>query len=260
LKGLDRIDGARVRVKPAYPLRDYLERKDWPVEVALENVPLWLSKATYEAGTALGTFFFSCSILISAAIVAFFVQFVGVPSGSMIPALQPGDVVLVTRTAPSVGILKPKVGDTLFFDAPPQIKELEMKLENGNISPSSSSTNKKQFLKRIVALPGENVGVKKSEPYVELGDNRYRFDIIGPYAKPELFDDSSWDRPPTKLQKNEYFVAGDNGFRSVDSRVWGALKGNYIIGRAQWIIWPLDHFGPIPSGPISEIVKPTKSQ
>lgn len=259
LEGLDGMDkvGATASIKPAYPLRDYLERDDWPVDIPLENVPLWLSKATYEAGTAVGTLFFSGTVLLSAAIIAFFVQFVGVPSGSMIPALQPGDVVLVTRTIPSIGILKPKVGDTLFFDAPPQIKELEKKLEGSSIS--STSTGKKQFLKRIVAVPGENVGVRRSEPYVELGNNRYRFDITGPYSKPDIFDGSSWDRPCSNLQNNEYFVAGDNGYRSVDSRIWGPLKEKYIIGTAKWVLWPLDHFGPIAPGPISEIVKPTKN-
>lgn len=40
-------------------------------------------------------------------------------------------------------------------------------------------------------------------------------------------------------------LAGDNGCRSVDSRVWGPLQQKYLIGTAQWVVWPLDQFGPI---------------
>ena len=99
------------------------------------------------------------------------------------------------------------------------------------------------------------------EKVVELMSNgdqdgtRYRFDIIGPYSKPELFAESSWDRPQSTLARNEYFVAGDNGYRSVDSRVWGPLKDKYIVGTAKLRIWPVKDFGPIPPGPIQEIVK-----
>ena len=55
--------------------------------------------------------------------------------------------------------------------------------------------------------------------------------------------------------RNEYFVVGDNGFRSVDSRVWGPLKERYIFGKAQWIIWPMSDFEPIKPGQISTIEK-----
>mmetsp|Transcript_4541 Transcript_4541/g.9013 ORF Transcript_4541/g.9013 Transcript_4541/m.9013 type:complete len:86 (+) Transcript_4541:1336-1593(+) len=57
------------------------------------------------------------------------------------------------------------------------------------------------------------------------------------------------------LAKDEYFVAGDNGFRSVDSRVWGPLKRKYLFGTAHWVVFPLQHFGRIPGGPLS-IEKP----
>lgn len=263
LQGLDleSKQGVVAMVKPAYPLRDYLERDDWPVEVQLEEVPLWLSKATYEAGTAVGTLALSSSFLFFAAIVAFFVRFVAVPTPSMVPALNPGNIILVTRSLP-IGPLKPSVGDVVFFDTPSELDiavnqfaaEQQQQQQQGSDS-AITSTKGKQFLKRVVAVPGESVGVKQSAPYVQLSDTVYRFDVIGSYARPEVFPSSSWDRPAIPLGKDEYFVAGDNGYRSVDSRVWGPLKENYVIGTAKWVLWPLSDFGPVKPGQISEVTK-----
>lgn len=75
-----------------------------------------------------------------------------------------------------------------------------------------------------------------------------RADIVGPYARSDILnDDTYWNRSPQPLGKYEYFVAGDNGYRSVDSRVWGPLEQKYIFGAAKWILYPPKHFGPVPS-------------
>ena len=118
----------------------------------------------------------------------------------------------------------------------------------------------KRLLKRVVGVPGEMIGVKQSEPYVTLHDQKYRFAIIGPYIRPELFPATSWNRAPQVLQQNEYFVAGDNGYRSFDSRIWGPLQQQYIVGTAKWIVWPISNFGPVPSNTqMIEVTKPTSS-
>jgi len=254
-----------VSIRPAYPLRDYLERSDWPVTVAVSDVPLWLAKATYEAGTAVGTLMLAGTYLSIAAILASFIRIVVVPSESMEPALQPRDVVLVTRS-----ILPPRNGDVVFFNPP---KELDEAIANSKVGKAAAaenvqivSTKGKQFLKRVVGVPGDRVGVFNSNPYVLLeciGDDcTYRVDRTGEYSRPDMFDDESWNRiSPTintnihedteRLDRGEYFVAGDNGFRSVDSRVWGPLKKKYLFGTAQWVIFPANHFGPIQPGPFS---------
>jgi len=305
-------------IQPAYKLRERLERTDWPVRVDLFNdgISVWISKSTYLAGNAIGTLLLSLTVLVSAAISSFFIQFVIVPSPSMVPALNPGTVVLVTRSlqVPLANTLypKPSVGDVIFFDAPSELetavqnfvisqqqREKEEGLSASSLSLSSSdddnneNTNNivvdtldddiiaatmtstttqtqtikgKRLLKRVVAVPGERIGVKQSEPYVTLNkntnhDNRsYRFDIVGPYNRPELFPATSWNREPQVLQRNEYFVAGDNGYRSFDSRIWGPLKQNYIVGTAKWIVWPIPNFGPVPSNTqMIEVTKATSS-
>ena len=133
------------------------------------------------------------------------------------------------------------------------------------------STKGKQFLKRVVGVPGDRVGVSDSNPYVALQcaddeDCTYRVDRTGAYSRPDVFPGESWNRvTPTitfgssetsgdrgqssTLGRECYFVAGDNGYRSVDSRVWGPLKSKYLFGTAQWVLYPLNHFGPIQPGP-----------
>ena len=283
---------ATAYLKPNYPLRDYLERSDWPVSVnPVIEVPLFLSQTTYTAGTLVGTLSLAATYLTLAAIIASVVRLTYVPSESMLPALAPKSLVLVVRSIPFVNIdvLKPQVGSVILFDPPKELKEVipnaqvweDMGIQKGPASPLQGQ----QLLKRIVATPGEVVGVKNSSPYVVLGTTTtttqvqetnvdandstsmntrtvskqlFRVDVTGAYAKPELFSETSWNRPADEtkpLKRNEYFVAGDNGYRSVDSRVWGPLNQKYIFGTAKWILWPISDFGPVPDGQIYQVEK-----
>jgi len=245
-----RVENGEAWIKPAYPLREHLERADWPVYVKpLEDVPLWLSQSTYNAGTALGTFALALTNLSIAAFIAYFVRFVYVPTESMIPALIPGDVVLVTRSAP-LPLLKPKVGDVAFFEPPP---ELDQAISESSVGKAGAAvpTKGKQFLKRVVATPGERVGIHESNPVI-LSSSHFstpskREVVVGPYAHPEVFPATSWERPISDeaLKQGEYFTVGDNGARSVDSRVWGPLKDKYLIGTVKWVVYPPEHFGPV---------------
>lgn len=264
--GVEEGGGVKERtalIKPAYPLRPHLERTDWPVPCRpLSDAPLWLNRNVYEAGTALGTAALALTTVATAAAAAFFVRFAVVPSESMLPAVAPGDVVFVSRSFP-VGPFKPTSGDVVFFDPP---AELDAAIANSKVGQAGGAvpTKGKQFLKRVVGVPGESVGVRDSEPYVLIADKdwgdegeklqqRVRADIVGPYSRPDVFPPTSWDRPPSILSSNEYFVAGDNGPRSVDSRVWGPLKDRYLFGTARMIVWPPEHIGPIGPGNFVEV-------
>ncbi|KAL9183905.1 hypothetical protein ACHAXT_004761 [Thalassiosira profunda] len=264
------LDERIATLKPAYPLRPHLERSDWPISLPVSEVPLWLPRVTYEAGTAIGTLALAGTYLSIAAILATIVRIVGVPSESMEPALMPGDVVLVTRSL----FTKPKANDVVFFNPPSELDEAIANSKIGRAAANEKvniqSTKGKQFLKRVVGVPGDRVGVSHSNPYVALQcsddeDCTYRVDRTGAYSRPDVFPDESWnrvtptitfgssgtsgDRKQSTLGRECYFVAGDNGYRSVDSRVWGPLKSKYLFGTAQWVLYPLNHFGPIQPGP-----------
>jgi signal peptidase I len=88
------------------------------------------------------------------------------------------------------------------------------------------------FVKRIVGLPGDTVqvatngqvsvnGVAINEPYVN--------DLGNPYGATTV-----------TLNPNQYFVLGDNRGDSSDSRMWGPVPRNDIIGRAELVYWPLN--------------------
>ena len=282
----ERLTSERVAtIKPAYPLREHLERSDWPISLPVSEVPLWLPRSTYEAGTAIGTLALAGTYLSIALIISTFLRVVIVPSESMEPALMPRDVIIVTRSI----FTKPKANDVVFFNTPSELDvaianskigraaaaEAEVKSNANNQQPQPQivSTKGKQFVKRVVGVPGDTVGVSNSNPYVEIcndagTDCNFRVDKTGPYQREDVFQEDSWNRghptinlgagidPKTDtatrtLAKGQYFVAGDNGYRSVDSRVWGPLKDNYLFGTAKFIIYPLNHFGPIQPGPFT---------
>lgn len=133
-----------------------------------------------------------------------------IPSSSMEPTLKPEDRILVNRWAYRFGA--PTRGDVVVFAYP--------------------KDPTRTFVKRVVAVEGENVELKGNQVYVN-GQL-----IQEPYLKP---GDYPPFEPETVPQEN-IFVLGDNRKESGDSREWGVLPRNYIIGKAWLIYRPLDRF------------------
>ena len=93
----------------------------------------------------------------------------------------------------------------------------------------------KSFIKRVVALPGETVEIRRGIVYVNGKE------IQEPYVPPQYADVS--DYGPSKVPGGSYFVMGDHRISSNDSRVFGPVSSQYIYGRAVFAYWPVDHFG-----------------
>ena len=105
--------------------------------------------------------------------------------------------------------------------------------------PTNNSTD---FIKRVIALPGEKLLIRSGVVYID-GHRLHE-----PYL-PEAWTQST-DWPcggcDGKLMgPNEFFVMGDNRNRSQDSRFFGPITRDRIDGKAWFRIWPLDHFGNI---------------
>lgn len=106
--------------------------------------------------------------------------------------------------------------------------------------------NSKDFIKRVIALPGERLLIRAGVVYID----GHKLDE--PYLRghiPEAWTLST-DWPPNNpsgqvMGSNQYFVMGDNRNRSQDSRIFGPITRDRIDGRAWFRIWPLDHFGGI---------------
>jgi len=90
------------------------------------------------------------------------------------------------------------------------------------------------FIKRIIGLPGETVEIQNSKVTIKTAS--------GETALAESYLPSSTKTLPNAiiaLQENEYFVMGDNRPKSSDSRFWGTLPKNKIMGRALLRLWPV---------------------
>lgn len=106
--------------------------------------------------------------------------------------------------------------------------------------------NDKNYLKRVVGLPGDKVeiaddrlyinGVEAEEPY--LDENRKLAEEWG-YEK--LTEDLAEVTVPTGY----YFVLGDNRLNSVDSRMLGFISKDMVIGEVKFRLSPLEHIGPV---------------
>ncbi len=95
------------------------------------------------------------------------------------------------------------------------------------------------FIKRIIALPGESVLIKEGKINIYNEANPSGFTINEKYLPDNLLTDSQ-NETPVKVGENEYFVLGDNRNASKDSRSFGAVDKNFVIGKVLFRGWPLN--------------------
>ena len=87
------------------------------------------------------------------------------------------------------------------------------------------------LIKRVIGLPGETVEYKNDKLYI---DGKY---VKEDFKHKETFDVS------TTLGKDEYFIMGDNRTNSTDSRVFGPISRDKIMGKTSLTILPISRFG-----------------
>lgn len=93
------------------------------------------------------------------------------------------------------------------------------------------------YVKRIIALPGETVEIKQGHVYI---NNQL---LAEPFEPRPM----SYTMPPRMVPEGMVFVLGDNRNNSNDSHNWGALPTENIVGRAWLSYWPPDQWGTIPN-------------
>jgi signal peptidase I len=94
------------------------------------------------------------------------------------------------------------------------------------------------FIKRIIGLPGETVKVEDGKVFIKnksIASGEFVLD-----ESSYLENISTAGNVEMSLGDDEYFVLGDNRDASSDSRKWGAIKKDYIIGRAWVRAWPFN--------------------
>lgn len=136
-----------------------------------------------------------------------------VNGGSMNPNFEDGDYLIVDEI--TYRFRSPVRGEVVVFHAPTQ--------------------SQTRYIKRIVGLPGERVVIKDQGVHVFKEDGEYVLDES--FYLPQ--DSLTTGKVDVKLSEDEYFLLGDNRSFSSDSRSWGPLSEERIIGRAFFRVLPL---------------------
>jgi signal peptidase I len=177
------------------------------------------------------------AIVLAVLIKTFLLQAFYIPSESMEPTLRIGDRVLVNRVV--YRFHPPRRGDVIVFsdpNPPPVHRSALSAFRHWLTQGFGVSTNpEKDFIKRVIALPGETVEVRDGRVYIDGKPLKPE-----PYLSP-LKETRSWG--PHRVGPNSLFVMGDNRTMSGDSRYGlGDIPYDKVIGRAFVIIWPPGHW------------------
>ncbi len=188
-------------------------------------------------------FIVACAIGLALAVQSWAVKPFVIPSASMEPTLDIGQRVLVDRV--SYRFSDPQIGDIVVFHPPdgagdercgaPHAGQGTLRACNKPV-PQESGTN---FIKRIVAGPGDRLSIKDGHPVVNGVMARESF--INPCI-PRSDRECNFPKTIT-IPPNEYFMMGDNRGASDDSRFWGPVPRSWIVGEAFATYWPPDRIG-----------------
>lgn len=142
-----------------------------------------------------------------------------VSGSSMFPTFHNGEYLIVDEI--SYRFKEPKRDDVVVFKYP--------------------NDTKKFFIKRIIGLPGETVNINGSDVTIVNDSHSAGLKLEEPYVENKSSNEMS-----LKLEKDEYFVMGDNRSGSSDSRFWGPVKKDLLIGRAFLRLFPFKTISILP--------------
>lgn len=143
-----------------------------------------------------------------------------VVGSSMKPSLYDGQRLLINKVVYSLH--EPEVGDVVVFEPP--------------------NNRQADYIKRIIALPGDTVEIKVGVVYVNGS----------PLDEPYIKDQPSYTLHPKEVPENDYFVLGDNRNNSNDSHNGWTVPRQNIVGKAWLAIWPPSQWGVVTSYSLQE--------
>jgi len=158
------------------------------------------------------------SFSIFLVVYLFFLQPHQVNGQSMVPNFQDGEHVLTDKV--SYKIREPQRGEIIVFHAPPDAH-----------CPEGTGCD---FIKRILGVPGDTVEVKDNAIWIN-GNKLSESYIPSDFA---ILPGNATKDKNVYLGPDEFFVSGDNRPYSSDSRSWGSITKDEIIGRVFFRYWP----------------------
>lgn len=173
---------------------------------------------------------FGIALVIALVVRTLLIQAFKIPSSSMENTLLVGDHIFVNKFIYGYHIPFTK-GRVLQFKTP----------ERGDIIVFVfPEDTEKDFIKRVIGVPGDVVEVRQKTVYLNGQPIREDYARFVEGADPEGLVRARDDMPAIKVPPGKYFVMGDNRDRSYDSRFWGFVDSEAVIGKAMFIYFSID--------------------
>lgn len=164
------------------------------------------------------------AVVIAVVVRAFFLQQFYISGPSMEPTMFQDNRVLVDKI--TYRFREPRIGDVVVFD---------------RITMNGDEVQHDDLIKRVIGTPGDTVqirdcavsvnGLELEEPYLDATVLATE-DAASRCRQPDM--------EPVVVPSDEFFVMGDNRAESFDSRSFGTISREIIVGRAFAIVWPVD--------------------
>jgi signal peptidase I len=181
---------------------------------SIEPKPEKLKKSIWELVK-----FAALAIIIVVPIRIFVAQPFIVSGSSMFPTFEDKQYLIVDEISYRLGNINR--GDVVIFKYP--------------LNP------KKYYIKRIIGLPGEKIDINGSDVTITNEQNPNGLRLEEPFVQNLSNNNAHYE-----LNADEYFVMGDNRTNSSDSRIWGPVPKNLLVGRAFLRLWPLSGLSVFP--------------
>ncbi len=183
------------------------------------------------------------AVVLALLIRTFVVQAFKIPSGSMLETLQIGDHILVNKfifgtripftNMKLLPVRKPERGDIIVFKYPVD--------------------EKRDFIKRVIGIPGDVIEIRNKVVYVNGAELQ---DVYVIYRDENIIPGQRDNFGPATVPDDSYFMMGDNRDGSFDSRFWGYVKEEEVLGKALIIYWSWDRDNKWPRlGRIGKIIR-----
>lgn len=177
------------------------------------------------------------SIILALGIRTFVAEARWIPSESMVPTLKVNDKLIVDKV--SYRFTNPQRGDIVVFSPTDTIIK-------------NDPTLKDAFIKRVIGLPGDKVELKAGRVYINNKPLQESYLAEGQQTVVDVC--ASVNQPylskPVTIPPNSYLVLGDNRRNSYDSRCWGIVPEDRILGRAIVRFWPPNRLGELDRSPV----------
>ena len=251
-------------------------------------------KETGPRKTVIREYFESAVVTVIMALfgMTFIVQAVKVPTGSMENTITIGDHLLVNKFIFAPGESLPflpqrdiRRGDIIVFKYPGNKYDPRSDYERADNKPIVTN-----YVKRVIGVPGDHIRIEGQnvivngkvlpEHRIEAIDHNDKgpleirnvpprkpedpYDVYWHPAGPSFSEDSypvfekEGNGKEIVVPQNQYFVMGDNRSNSLDSRFWGFVPRDLIIGRAMFVYWSYDESAPSSGNPLTNFLKNTR--